>query len=73
LYFVHTVKVVGVFVAFLFVRPSPNAANKGVYLALAREAANRHGIPADLFRTFDTAGSGWNTGALSLGAMGLAS
>ena len=46
---------------------------KGVYLALAREAANRHGIPADLFLRLIQQESGWNAGALShKGAMGLA-
>jgi soluble lytic murein transglycosylase-like protein len=46
---------------------------KGVYLALAREAATRHGIPADLFLRLIQQESGWNAGALShKGAMGLA-
>lgn len=46
---------------------------KGVYLALAREAATRHGIPADLFLRLIQQESGWNAGALSRkGAMGLA-
>lgn len=46
---------------------------KGVYLALAREAANRHGIPADLFLRLIQQESGWNAGARShKGAMGLA-
>jgi soluble lytic murein transglycosylase-like protein len=46
---------------------------KGVYLALAREAANRHGIPSDLFLRLIQQESGWNAGALShKGAMGLA-
>ncbi|MGJ8616916.1 MAG: lytic transglycosylase domain-containing protein [Sulfitobacter sp.] len=46
---------------------------KGVYLALARDAANRHGIPVDLFLRLIQQESGWNAGALShKGAMGLA-
>ncbi|MGJ8626602.1 MAG: lytic transglycosylase domain-containing protein [Sulfitobacter sp.] len=46
---------------------------KGVYLALARETANRHGIPADLFLRLIQQESGWNAGARShKGAMGLA-
>lgn len=46
---------------------------KGVYLALARETAIRHGVPADLFLRLIQQESGWNAGALShKGAMGLA-
>ncbi|WP_245766266.1 lytic transglycosylase domain-containing protein [Sulfitobacter brevis] len=45
---------------------------RGVYLELAREAANRHGIPADLFLRLIQQESGWNAGAKShRGAMGL--
>ena len=45
---------------------------RGVYLDLAREAANRHGIPADLFLRLIQQESGWNAGAKShRGAMGL--
>lgn len=46
---------------------------KGVYLALARAAAKRHGIPPDLFLRLIQQESGWNAGARShKGAMGLA-
>jgi soluble lytic murein transglycosylase-like protein len=46
---------------------------RGVYLQLAREAAMRHGIPADMFLRLIQQESGWNAGAKShKGAMGLA-
>ncbi|NDV01543.1 lytic transglycosylase domain-containing protein [Pseudoroseicyclus tamaricis] len=45
----------------------------GPYLALARAAAQRHGIPSDMFLRLVQQESGWNAGALSVkGAMGLA-
>ncbi len=45
---------------------------RGIYLELARAAANRHGIPADLFLRLIQQESGWNAGAKShKGAMGL--
>lgn len=46
---------------------------KGEYLAVAKEAANRHGIPEDLFLRLVQQESGWNPGAVShKGATGLA-
>ncbi len=46
---------------------------RGPYLAKAREAARRHGIPEDLFLRLVQRESGWNPGAVSLkGATGLA-
>jgi len=46
---------------------------KGVYLGMAREAAMRHGIPADLFLRLVQQESGWNPAARShKGALGLA-
>ena len=46
---------------------------KGEYLALAKAAANRHGIPEDLFLRLVQQESGWNPGAVShKGATGLA-
>ncbi len=45
----------------------------GPYLAVAREAARRHGVPEDLFLRLVQQESGWNTGAVSpKGAIGLA-
>jgi len=45
----------------------------GPYLALARDAARRHGIPEDLFLRLVQQESGWNPGAVShKGAIGLA-
>lgn len=46
---------------------------KGEYLAMAREAAVRHGIPEDLFLRLVQQESGWNPNAVShKGATGLA-
>ncbi|MBD3663103.1 lytic transglycosylase domain-containing protein [Sulfitobacter aestuariivivens] len=46
---------------------------KGVYLAMAKEAATRHGVPVDLFLRLVQQESGWNPRARShKGAMGLA-
>jgi soluble lytic murein transglycosylase-like protein len=46
---------------------------KGEYLAVAKAAANRHGIPEDLFLRLVQQESGWNPGAVShKGATGLA-
>ena len=45
----------------------------GPYLALARSAARKHGVPEDLFLRLVQQESGWNAGARShKGAMGLA-
>lgn len=45
----------------------------GPWLAVAREAARRHGVPDDLFLRLVQQESGWNTGAVSSkGALGLA-
>lgn len=57
------------------VAPIPNYAGRyaGPYLALAREAAQRHGVPVDLFARLVQQESGWNPRALShKGAIGLA-
>ncbi|WP_299145736.1 lytic transglycosylase domain-containing protein [uncultured Tateyamaria sp.] len=46
---------------------------KGPYLAVARDAARRHGVPEDLFLRLVQQESGWNAKALShKGAYGLA-
>jgi soluble lytic murein transglycosylase-like protein len=46
---------------------------KGEYLVMAREAAQRHGVPEDLFLRLVQQESGWNAGAVShKGATGLA-
>ncbi len=46
---------------------------KGEYLAMARQVAMRHGVPADLFLRLVQQESGWNAGAVSpKGAIGLA-
>lgn len=46
---------------------------RGKYLALAREAAIRHGVPEDLFLRLVQQESGWNPNAVSgKGAIGLA-
>nr|WP_245731592.1 lytic transglycosylase domain-containing protein [Loktanella fryxellensis] len=45
----------------------------GPYLALARSAAQKHGIPEDLFLRLVQQESGWNAAAISTkGALGLA-
>ena len=46
---------------------------KGLYLDTAKAAAERHGIPVDLFLRLVQRESGWNPGAVShKGAQGLA-
>ncbi|MBA3909245.1 MAG: lytic transglycosylase [Rhodobacter sp.] len=46
---------------------------KGEYLAVAKEAARKHGVPEDLFLRLVQQESGWNPGAVSnKGATGLA-
>ncbi len=53
--------------------PSFEGAYAGPWLAVARAAAQRHGIPEDLFLRLVQQESGWNTEALSIaGAIGLA-
>ncbi len=53
--------------------PSYSGRYKGHYLASAKEAARRHGIPEDLFLRLVQQESGWNPNALShKGARGLA-
>lgn len=46
---------------------------KGPYLSMAKAAANRHGVPVDLFLKLVQQESGWNASAKShAGALGLA-
>jgi soluble lytic murein transglycosylase-like protein len=53
--------------------PSYRGKYKGEYLAMAREAAARHGVPEDLFLRLVQQESGWNPHAVShKGATGLA-
>ncbi|WP_373357060.1 lytic transglycosylase domain-containing protein [Pseudoroseicyclus sp. CXY001] len=53
--------------------PTFIGAYSGPYLALARAAAQRHGVPADLFLRLVQQESGWNAAAVSVkGAQGLA-
>ena len=53
--------------------PAYVGAYRGAYLALARDAARRHGVPEDLFARLVQQESGWNPGAVShKGAVGLA-
>lgn len=53
--------------------PAFNGRYTGPYLAIAREAARRHGVPEDLFLRLVQQESGWNTAAVSSkGAIGLA-
>ena len=53
--------------------PSYSGSYKGPYLAMAREAANRHGVPEDLFLRLIQHESGWRPRAESeKGAYGLA-
>ncbi|PRY80492.1 transglycosylase-like protein with SLT domain [Yoonia maritima] len=55
-----------------FVAPY-NGSYQGPYLAMARAAAARHNIPADLFLRLVQQESGWNANAISVkGALGLA-
>ncbi|WP_106744310.1 lytic transglycosylase domain-containing protein [Yoonia maritima] len=50
-----------------------NGSYRGPYLAMARAAAVRHNIPADLFLRLVQQESGWNANAISVkGALGLA-
>ena len=53
--------------------PKYNGKYKGQYLAMAKSAAERHGVPIDLFLRLVRQESGWNPNAVSnKGAMGLA-
>ena len=53
--------------------PAFRGTYRGEYLAIAREAARKHGIPENLFLRLDEQESGWNPSAESLaGAKGLA-
>ncbi len=53
--------------------PSFRGSYSGPYLAVARAAADRHGIPQDLFLRLVQQESGWNENAVSnKGAIGLA-
>jgi soluble lytic murein transglycosylase-like protein len=53
--------------------PSYRGKYRGEYLALARAAAQRHGVPEDLFLRLVQQESGWNPTAISTkGATGLA-
>jgi soluble lytic murein transglycosylase-like protein len=55
------------------VLPNYGGRYRGAYLAAAREAAQRHGVPEDLFLRLVQQESGWNAGAVShKGATGLA-
>ncbi len=55
------------------VLPGYSGRYRGAYLADAREAARRHGVPEDLFLRLVQQESGWNSGAVSnKGATGLA-
>lgn len=50
-----------------------NGSYQGPYLAMARMAAERHNVPADLFLRLVQQESGWNPSAVSVkGALGLA-
>lgn len=53
--------------------PSYNGKYRGEYLNMARSAANRHGVPVDLFLRLVQQESGWNANIRShKGAIGLA-
>ena len=53
--------------------PNYSGRYRGIYLPMARAAALRHGIPADLFARLIQQESGWNPNAVShKGARGLA-
>ncbi len=55
------------------VAPRYTGKYKGEYIAHAKSAANRHGVPEDLFLRLVQQESGWNAGAVShKGATGLA-
>ena len=54
------------------VAKSYNGSYKGRYLAMAKAAAQKHGIPQDMFLRLIQQESGWNQGAVSAkGAVGL--
>lgn len=53
--------------------PAYRGSYRGEYLAVAKAAAAKHGVPADLFLRLVQQESGWNPGAVShKGASGLA-
>lgn len=53
--------------------PSYTGSYRGEFLIVARDAAMKHGVPADLFLRLVQQESGWNPGAVShKGALGLA-
>ena len=53
--------------------PAYTGAYRGPYLRMARQAAQTHGIPTDLFLRLIQQESGWNAQAVSVkGALGLA-
>ncbi|MEY4696860.1 MAG: hypothetical protein RIT14_1288 [Pseudomonadota bacterium] len=53
--------------------PAYRGSYRGEYLEVAKAAANRHGVPVDLFLRLVQRESGWNPGAVSVkGATGLA-
>lgn len=53
--------------------PNYDGRYRGEYLAMAKAAASKHGVPADLFLRLVQQESGWNANARShKGAMGLA-
>lgn len=54
-------------------QPRYNGAYKGKFLGMAKQAANRHGVPVDLFLRLVQQESNWNPTAVShAGAIGLA-
>ena len=53
--------------------PAYTCGYRGPFMAIARDAAARHGVPADLFLRLIQQESGWNATAVSVkGALGLA-